>query len=178
MRSGAETSSCRALKRGFLCGRERGEPGCGNGNVSVGRTIHSRKIDSPVDAPVHEVEVLGHLFENEQMASKEELSVEDGQRGVLRLQRFSGADEGLLAIIDRFLRQVIEDGGLPDVLAPQRGHETGRYLDEVLQLGKHPNGFLESWIPSFLLVQGLELEELAHALLLLNLRTRKRFSCG
>ena len=127
---------------------------------------------------MHEVEVLGHLLKNEQVTGKEELSVEDGRGGVLGLQRFSGTDEGLLAIVDRFLCQVIEDGGLSDMLAPQRGHEAGWYLDEVLELGKHPNGFLESRVPGFLFVQRLELEELAYALLLLNLRVRKRFSCG
>ena len=102
---------------------------------------------------MHEVEVLGHLLKNEQVTGKEELSVEDGRGGVLGLQRFSGTDEGLLAIVDRFLCQVIEDGGLSDMLAPQRGHEAGWYLDEVLELRENPHGLLQSGIPRFLLIQ-------------------------
>ena len=77
-----------------------------------GFTVHARQVDSSFDISVHEVEVLGHLLEYEQVTGKEQLAVEDGRRRIFGLECLGRADQGLSAIPDRFLGQVVKDGGL------------------------------------------------------------------
>ncbi len=145
----------------------------------VGHTVHPGEVHPSVYIPMDKVEVLGHLFQDEQVTGEEQLAVEDRRWWVLRLQRLRCTDKGLPAIVDGFLCQVAEDGWL---LHAVRGAIqtifSSPYLDKVLELGENPDCFLHSWIPRFLFIQRLELKDLAHALLLLDLKTRRRSPCG
>lgn len=49
------------------------------------------------------------------------------------------------------------------------------YLYEVVQLGQHPNGPLQSRIPRLLLIQRRKLEQPTNVLLLLDIKLRNRF---
>lgn len=47
-------------------------------NVVVGLTVHPREVESSVDVSVHEVQVLGHLLQNQEVPCKEQLALEHG----------------------------------------------------------------------------------------------------
>ena len=79
---------------------------------SVGLTVHPRKVDPPVHISVHEVEVLCHFLQDKQVSREEKLALEHGRRRILGLQRLGRADEGLSAVVDCFLRKVIENSRL------------------------------------------------------------------
>ena len=61
---------------------------------------------------MNEVEILGHLFQNQHVPSQEKLALEHGRRRILGLQRLGRTDEGLSAVVDCFLRKVIENSRL------------------------------------------------------------------
>ncbi len=65
---------------------------------------------------MHEVEILGHLFEDEQVTREEELALKDGGRWVLGFEGLGSADQRLFAVGNRFLGEVVEDGGLLDAV--------------------------------------------------------------
>ena len=52
-------------------------------NVVVGLTVDPREIEPAVDVSVHEVQVLGHLLQNQEVPRKEQLALECGRRWVL-----------------------------------------------------------------------------------------------
>ena len=82
----------------------------------AGHTVHPREVKPPVDIPMHEVEILGHLLQDEQVTGEKELALEHRRRWVPRLERLRCADQGLPTIVDGFLCQVVEDGGLLDAV--------------------------------------------------------------
>ena len=54
----------------------------------LGLTIDSRQINPPVNVPLHEVEVLGHFLQDEQVTREEELALEHRRRRILGFQCF------------------------------------------------------------------------------------------
>ena len=75
-------------------------------------TCDTCEIERTVGVFCGEVQILRHLFQDEQMSHQEELPIQHRGWRVFRLQRVGRRDERLFAQVDSLLSDVVEYGGL------------------------------------------------------------------
>ena len=119
---------------GFGVGDGQGVNGCERAR-RVGLTVDPREVEPALDIAVDEIEVLRHLFEDEQVPRQEQLALKHGRRRILGLQRLGRTNQGLSAAVDSFLGEVIENSRLkPPLNGEWREACTVAHLDEVFEL--------------------------------------------
>jgi hypothetical protein len=86
-------------------------------------------------------------------------------------QRLTTAGRGSLLPV-QYPRISLAIDGQELIVNGKRARVVKTHLDEVVQLGEHPEGLFQGWVPGLSFVQRRRLEYVADGLLLFDLKSR------